>query len=148
MPSGDDPAVPAVPVEDGARLVAVAQDQRGAGLSGRAEAVQLVEFDRAAGPGDQPQRSPGLDRGELVRVAQQAQHGAGGGRVGEDALQQQGARHARLVDEDHVARPQAEVLADLQAPGGAVAVVQPGVQGVGAPVQVLAEDLRRAGGRG
>ncbi len=82
-----------------------------------------------------------------IRVAEQAHHRAGGRPVGKDLIEQEGAGHARLVDQDDVAGAQLEVLIDGLPPVGAAAAVKPGVQGVGAAAEVIGEDFRRAGGR-
>ena len=54
----------------------VAEAQGGGGFVGVGEAVQVGELDSADVMSQEPQRAAGLDRGELGRVTEKADHGA------------------------------------------------------------------------
>ena len=90
--------------------------------------------------GEEAERAAGLDRGQLVRVADQPQRGAGRAGGGQQRGQPQGAGHAGLVDQDDV--PAAQRLRSA-----CRGVVEPLVDVVGPHPQLVAEHLGGCGRR-
>src|SRR5690606_23743301 len=68
--------------------------------------------------------------------------------LGDDPGEVAGSGHARLVDDDDVARTELEGVLDLASFGEPVALSDPAVHRVGDGAQVVLHDLRRPAGRG